>query len=81
MVLSPSLRAKLALFAATQKAMSDLDLCSSKQPLILTISGLSSFGDRVVFADIVEKERLEKMAGIRNHSPTLSLSGQKKVSY
>ena len=58
--------------------MSDLDLC--KQPLILMISGLSSFGDRVVFADIVEKERLEKMAGNRNRSPTLSLSGQKKVS-
>ena len=35
----------------------------SRHMLTLRFSGLSSFGQNVVFADVIEKERLERMAG------------------
>ena len=55
-------RAGLALLEATREI--NLQLCLHKQPLLLTTSGLGSFGERVVFAEIVEKEELQKIAGI-----------------
>ena len=62
LLLSPFPRAKTALYEVAQKLNADHDL--HKHPLTLTVSGLSSFGEKVVFADIAEREKLQKVAGI-----------------
>ena len=57
-------RAKQALFEATQKVKSDLDLIND--PLVLNFSGLGTFSDNVLFAKVAQgpsKERLTAMAG------------------
>ena len=41
--------------------MADFDL--RDHPLNLEFTGLSSFGQNVVFVDLVEKERLSEVAG------------------
>ena len=51
----------MALLEATRELNARLDLY--KEPLLLKISGLGSFGKNVVFAEIVEKEELRKIAG------------------
>ena len=57
-------RAKLALFEATEKVKSELDLLSD--PLELNFSGLGNFSKSVLFAKVAEgpsRERLIAMAG------------------
>ena len=51
----------LALQEATQELNVKLGL--DKEPLILNVTGLASFGKNVVFAEIVQKEELRKLAG------------------
>ena len=47
---------------ATHKLNEKMGL--DRQPLTLQISGLGSFGQGVVFAEIVQKEQLREVAGM-----------------
>ena len=52
----------MALLEATKRLNAALHL--NKHPLTLTISGLGSFGDRVLFAEIIEEEHLQRVSGL-----------------
>ena len=54
-------RAKVALLEVARKLNKDLGL--HHDPLTLRLCGVSSFGGRVVFADIPDHERLARVAG------------------